>query len=326
MEVPVLLNNATVNTRVPRSLSPNAWRWRAILGGTSARFGCTALLLIAAVLKAYQLFTDPALGMLHGSHWLQAALVDYELLLALWLLSGIGLRWGRRIALVTFLGFGYYAFFLGLSGKASCGCFGKVHVNPWWTFGIDAALTFLLIIWKPQRREDSDSDSGYLQFTGRVCLIVAAVSAVIGVPALSLAVRRPGLDSSIESALAHSRFVLLEPEKWTGKPFLLTDYIDMTERERLSHGSWIVVFYRHDCPKCQQAHPQYERLAEQVRSADEETNIAMIELPPYGPSVLATIPFCHHGRLNESKEWLITTPAEVRITNGRVIAASWGWR
>jgi hypothetical protein len=59
------------------------------------------------------------------------------------------------------------------------------------------------------------------------------------------------------------------------------------------------------------------RVAEQLRSKNEGTHIAMIELPPYGPSVLAAIPLCHHGRLRDSKDWLITRPAEIRVISGQ---------
>jgi hypothetical protein len=323
MEAPVVLNDTTTGAGTLNPLHLNARPWKTTLGSAFARFGCAALLLIAATLKMYQLFTDPGLGVIHGSRWLQTALVEYELLLAIWLLSDVGLQWGRRIALVTFLGFGCYAFFLGISGASSCGCFGKVPVNPWWTFGLDAALVILLFVWKPRRvRDDFKPASGYVQFTARVFLVVAALFAVVGIPVFSFAVRSPGSDLSIESALANSRFVLLEPENWIGKPFPLTDFIDISERERLSRGSWIVVFYRHDCPKCQQALPRYKRLAEELISANEDTHIALIEIPPYGPAMLSTNQLCRLGRLNDSKEWIITTPAEVRVTNGRVIAAN----
>ena len=306
---------------VPESLYEDSWRWNSVLARVFARFGCVTLLLIAAALKMYQLFTDPGLGVIHGSRWLQTGLIEYELLLAIWLLAGIALHWGRRVALVTFLGFGCYAFILGISGASSCGCFGKIQVNPWWTFGLDAALVVLLFFWKAQPvRDDFKPASGRLHFAARVFLVVAVLFAVVGIPAFSIAVRPPGSDLSIESALANSRIVILEPETWIGKPFPLTGFIEIPERERLSTGSWIVVFYSHDCPVCQQALPGYKRLAERLLSAKEDMHIALIEIPPYGPTVLSVNQLCCLGRLNDSKEWIITTPAEVRVMNGQVVA------
>ena len=125
MEEPVVLTSTAVDAGNLESLHTSARRLGDILGRLFARFGCAALLLIAAVLKAYQLFTDPALDALQGSRWLQIALVEYEVLLALWLLSGVGLQWGRRIALVTFLGFGCYAFFPRRDGTWASGNWGN---------------------------------------------------------------------------------------------------------------------------------------------------------------------------------------------------------
>jgi hypothetical protein len=215
MDAPVVLNDTTASAVAVDPLYLDARHWRITLRIAFARFGCAALLLVTAALKAYQLFTDPSPGVLHGSLWLQVGLIQYELLLAIWLFSNVSLQWGRRIALVTFLGFGCYAFFLGISGKSSCDCFGKVHVSPWWTFSIDAALVILLYIWKPRRvSDDFEPDSGYVRFTAGVLLVIATLFAVIGIPALSISVKPPGSNLSIESALANSRFVLLEPEKW----------------------------------------------------------------------------------------------------------------
>src|SRR5438270_5056315 len=104
------------------------------------RFLCAGTLLAAALLKTNQLFTDPGLGLLYGSRWRDAALAEYELALALWLLSGFRLRSARRLALLTFTTFGAYALYLGVSGESSCGCFGKASVNPWWTVALDALL------------------------------------------------------------------------------------------------------------------------------------------------------------------------------------------
>jgi hypothetical protein len=323
MEEPAVLTSTAVDAGNLESIPTSALRLGDILGCFFARFGCAALLVIAAALKAYHLFTDRTLAVYHGARWRQTALVEYELLLALWLLSGIGLQWGRRIALVTFLGFGCYAFYLGLSGKASCGCFGKVQVAPWWTFGIDAALVVLLSVWKPMRvRGDLELASGYVAFSARAFIVIIALFAVIGIPALLIGVRPAGLDMPIEGTLPNNRIVVLKPEKWIGKPFPLTEYIDMVEREQLSRGSWIIVFYHYDCPVCQQAIPAYERLAEQLQSAKKDTRIALIEILPYGPAALSSNFLCRPGRLNDSKEWFITTPTEVRITNGQVTAAN----
>ncbi len=287
--------------------------WRVTLAGPCARFGCATILLAAAALKTYQLWTDPALGVIYGSSWLQAGLATYELLLAVWLLCGIGLHWSRRVALVSFMGFGCYAFFMGVSREASCGCFGPVRVKPWWTFGIDAALVAALLAWKAAR--EGPCTRRAFSLGGLTMSLVACASI------LSLVVWRPGSAPSAAASLGDDRLVVLEPDKWVGKSFPLTPYIDMVEGEPLSLGSWVVVFYHHDCPKCQRALLHYGQLAEDLGERDERTRVALIEVPPYGPAAVPPHRLCRLGRLRDAKEWLISTPAEVRVADGRVLAA-----
>lgn len=291
----------------------SASTWRVVLGSVFARYGCAALLLVAALLKAQLLFTDPALGVTHGWRWLQAGLVEYELLLAAWLLCGVGLHWGRRIALVTFVGFGCYAFFRGVSGEASCGCYGRVAVSPWWSFGMDAALALSLLVWKPPRGKANGGPAhGRIHFTIPACLALVAALAVFAIPLLLIADWHPGSGS----------FLLLQPEEWIGKPFPLVDDIDVAEGEQLTQGPWILVFYHHDCPKCRQALRRYQRLAEQLQRRGDGTKIAWIEVPPYGPEDGLSAGLCRRGRLSERKEWIMATPAEVRMRDGLVTAAT----
>src|SRR5262245_1148149 len=123
---------------------PVAARWGIKLRRGYVRFTCVIVLVLAAVLKGYQLYADPALGVLYGSRWLQAALVEYEMMLGMWLFSGVALPWARRVTLVTFLGFGCYSLYLGAAGHSSCGCFGQVKVNPWLTLAFDTVMIVLL--------------------------------------------------------------------------------------------------------------------------------------------------------------------------------------
>ena len=115
----------------------------------SPPFGCAAILIIAATLKTHELVTNPALGVLYGSRWPHAGLIEYECILAGWLLSGFRPAWCRGVSLVSFAGFCCYSLYLALSGTASCGCFGQVRVNPSLTFTLDAGLLVLLWRWRP---------------------------------------------------------------------------------------------------------------------------------------------------------------------------------
>src|SRR5690606_34396314 len=67
-------------------------------------------------------------------------LIAFEAALALWLLVGIWPQWGRWIPAACFAVFSMAALYQAMSGATSCGCFGKVKVNPWITFGMDVLL------------------------------------------------------------------------------------------------------------------------------------------------------------------------------------------
>jgi hypothetical protein len=43
------------------------------------------------------------------------------------------------------------SFRLGVYGQASCGCFGKIAVNPWWAFAIDCIAVLALLCCRPTR-------------------------------------------------------------------------------------------------------------------------------------------------------------------------------
>ncbi len=294
------------------------WPIRLLTKGTIARFSCAAVLLTAAALKAYQFATDPALGVLHGARWLSVGLVQYEVALALWLLSGIWPTRLRNVALLTFVGFASVSVYLGFTSAASCGCFGRVHVNPWLTAGLDSLLAILLWCWKPQQVAQYANPKGMLRGVAAVALLIVVVAAG---PALST-LTRYRLSEYAAGVAANADIILLEPEKWVGNRFPLLPDIDIGER--VADGSWLVVLYRHDCSHCQAVLPHYEQLAADGGYVPEAFRIALIEVPPYGADEVSRQGFSEHGRLNDDREWFVTTPAEIVLRDGQVIEARTG--
>lgn len=105
---------------------------------------------MAAGLKIHALAVDPlSQDGFVTSPWLHLAMLEVELLMGLWLISGFEARKAWRVALVLFLGLSAISLYQGLTGQASCGCFGKVQVNPWITFSVDTAAVVLLFRFKP---------------------------------------------------------------------------------------------------------------------------------------------------------------------------------
>jgi len=322
LDDPVIATPAMVDGRVPERPHPVELSWSALLRGIVPRFGCAAILIIAVALKTHELVTHPAPALLHGSRWLTTGLVEYEYILAVWLLSGFRPSWCRRVSLATFAGFGCYALYQAMSGAASCGCFGHVRVNPWLTLTLDAGLAVLLWRWDPYLGGACRELSAGLALWTRIpsSFRIAMGLAILGVPTLAIAGWGGGTRATIEESLANERLVVLEPEQWIGKRFPLFDYIDIGEY--LATGSWILVIYHHDCPKCREAIGKYARLAHDSKQADQDVQVALIQVPPYGTIGPIANPIRWRGKLSDRKEWFVITPSEVRITHGQVTAAS----
>ena len=81
--------------------------------------------------------------------WLQVAAVQFELLLAVWLVFGRRQPAAWLTAVVTFLAFAGLNLRAGLLGQASCGCFGSIELRPWSALGVDVAVLVILLVGRP---------------------------------------------------------------------------------------------------------------------------------------------------------------------------------
>ena len=103
--------------------------------------------------------------------------------------------------------------------------------------------------------------------------------------------------------------ILLEPEKWVGKDFPLSPFIEPTEvRERLKTGEWTVVLYHHDCPKCRETIEQCELAG--------QNNVVVVEVPPYG---IRHTDFSLYARLTDNLDWFVSSPVVIMLNQYRVL-------
>ena len=109
------------------------------------------VLLAAAGLKLSGLEVSPyaQFGWLSTS-WVQLAAIEWELVLGIWLISGLYARVGTYAGVFTFLTFGIVSCYLGIVGQASCGCFGTVEISPWIAFAVDVLAIGVLLIGYPR--------------------------------------------------------------------------------------------------------------------------------------------------------------------------------
>jgi len=288
---------------------------------TTTRILTAGVLLSAAVLKGYQLSTEPVgAGGILSNRWLLAVGVEIEIILAAWLLSGFQKRLSWQVAGAVFAVFSMITLYKGVSGESSCGCFGKVEMSPWHTLILDVGVLAALIAFRRQAgRGESRSRFGRLRLSAAVVL-AAAGCLTAGV---SIASYQPATLSDDGVIIGDDRFVVLEPDRWIGKPLPLLSHIDAGAK--LGEGRWTLLLYHHDCPHCREALPKIRKLARTFSSTSEtersQGRFALVEMPPYCPKdspARISDADCTIARLSNKRDWFAVSPTLISLEDGKV--------
>jgi hypothetical protein len=277
-----------------------------------------------------------------NSRWVLVGVVEMELFLSFWLVGNVWPKTTWAAVLACFAAFSCVSLYKALSGYASCGCFGRVPVNPWYTTTLDLAIILSLLRWRPTRGESWGifgrvtgwgrsrfseyhtamvGENGTVPVSSRACVMgVVVVWLAVGLPAAyAMTSYTPTTLSNSGQIIGRYKTVVLEPKTWMGKPFPLLDYIDVGET--LKNGNWLVVLYHHDCPRCLEMIPRYEDQARQSANDPNAPCVALIEVPPFGAPEALPISSdspCVLGQLSDKKEWFVETPAVLLIRSGVV--------
>ena len=123
----------------------------------------SVFLLAASFLKLRDFGTPNALFDIAPS--LEFGLIQIEVLIALWLLSGWKTVAAWFCTLCLFATFAGASLAMIVQRKATCGCFGSVDFNPAWVFVIDiVAISLLLIVGRIENQRVVDDSSDRLGF------------------------------------------------------------------------------------------------------------------------------------------------------------------
>ena len=136
--------------QVTASMAPgHGWRAPVI------RYVAGLVLLATALLKILGTSVSgvPAIGWL-SSPRVQLTVIQGELFVAVWLLSGYVQRSAWLAAFATFLTFAAASGYLGWIGQVDCGCLGPIRASPWYMFGFDIAAVAVLWTARPKLRPD----------------------------------------------------------------------------------------------------------------------------------------------------------------------------
>ena len=123
-----------------------------VMGYDTVRIAVGGLLLVAAGLKGYQLWSEPLIttGLL-TSRWFLITVVEVEVLLGMCSLAAFVpfLTWFATLS--CFTSFAAVSLAKAVLGEVSCGCFGRVQIHPWFVFAFDANAVAALLLFPPHR-------------------------------------------------------------------------------------------------------------------------------------------------------------------------------
>ncbi len=279
------------------------------------------ILLTASALKTHELATRPTAETdLLTSRAFLVVVLECELVVALWLVSGFLPRLARAVALACFLCFFTVALYQAGRGEASCHCFGTVRVNPWFTAALDAVVIGLLVHWRPLRFERGDGLT--LKISGSCLFLFVIAGATAG---LTMNGDAPAEIDNDGEFVGDGKVISLDPERWVGKRFPLLKHIDIASE--LDWSRWIVVLYRRDCPVCRKEIIRFEQMAQASILNPGSPRIALIEVPPYsGESIVTPDTPCALGSLRKDKNWLVETPVIFSLEDGYVLQSRFALR
>lgn len=302
------------------------------------------VLLVAAVLKTHQLLTEPTISKSFWESWLFFVIqIPLETGLGIWLLTGLFRKTAWLLGLFAFTVFISVTAYKGMIGIESCGCFGKVEVNPWITLAtIDLPLLFAMLVFRPKDCKFLPPPWPSARHFFSVFVLTVVILAAL---TLTLVFNRPADVTDKHVVVRAGDWVkrpsqtVFDPEP--NKPPRQTQAADQNEpapdpgiqqwemfqyidiADSLRSGLMILFFYRHDCPTCHEAIPLYDQMARDLQLNSEAIQIAFIEIPPYGSDEDNSIPEdtpALKGRLDDSKQWYnLTTPVITVLLEAQVV-------
>jgi hypothetical protein len=287
------------------------------------------VLIVAAVLKIHHLLTEPIISKGFWESWEFFLIqIPLELGLGIWLICGLFRKAAWMVAVLSFGLFIVVTLQKGLIGAESCGCFGRVHVNPWVTLSVIDIPFFLgLVIFRPK---------GYKLLPppwppkGRFFGVAIPTFIVIGVIMPVLIFNKPPNKTDKYEVVKPKEWIRKEPtsekqrgEKQVSEEWSMLKYINIADSLRSNIA--IVVFYNTECDACHDAIALYDQMGRDMAGNEDSIKFAFIEVPPYGSEQDSFVPVdtpCLRGRLDSSKDWYMQTPLVVVIHDGLVVK-SW---
>lgn len=317
------------------------------------------LLIVAAALKAHEVLT------VYFPSWREQGIweswefflvqIPVEFALGVWMVSGLFRKAAWLVGTVAYFGFIGVTLYKGLTGAESCGCFGRIEVDPWITlFTIDIPFALLLAAFRPKGLKllpPPWPNVGHA-FAAAVPIFAALIFSTPLLVAFrpdfikpedwtpQTPVTRPAPEPDkpavIGPAVVVEPIPEPEPPQETPEPkpgpepepeveappqWPWLEHIDIAEQ--LTEGIVVVYLYHHDCSICADSVPKYEAYRnEMTEMGVEEIKIAYVAIPPYGKAGTGPVPpdtTALTGKLTDQRKWAITSPFVVALIEGSVV-------
>jgi hypothetical protein len=274
--------------------------------------------------------------------------IPLEFALGIWVLSGVFRKASWLAAVLAFFAFIIITLIKGLLGFESCGCFGQIHVNPWYTLTlIDIPFFVLLLIFRPKGEKLLPPPWPHpfhalaaavpaLGFMAIAAPILVAFRPEFKKPEQWTPVQTPIKPPRIQTPADSQPQPPQPQEPQTQEPMTQIppaepveteqvqpvplwpwlQYIDIADQ--LKTGITVILMYHHDCPTCAQMVPLYDKYArEMAQQGEQGLTIAFVAVPPYGDNgpVPDDTP-CLKGRLSDKEKWAIMSPYVVVLIDG----------
>ncbi|MGL6196374.1 MAG: MauE/DoxX family redox-associated membrane protein [Thermoguttaceae bacterium] len=280
------------------------------MGNRIIRYAIAAVLIFAALAKTHMLSTSPTLpvsgwlGLLE-TRWVQIFTVEFEILWALLLIFNPFPRlvWHGTTALFTAFAI-ISAARWGWLNEKSCGCFGKIDVNPLYTAVFDAVIVGMLVLFWRKTEEVRHIRVSFWNFVLSWLLIAVPLGWVM------VSFRASEIATSGE-IVGESKVVILNPKGWLRQRFPLLDYAETDVN--LAEGSWQVVLYGADCKECRTHLEEMDRDAERVILLE----IHGQKQNPIQKSFAGSR--WTWGSLDSQRDWYVETPTVVTLHDGIVV-------
>ena len=265
------------------------------------------LLIVAAVLKLNQQ-VDPSwfIETSVPGFWMNLAGLFFDFFLAAAILSGFRRNLVFVVSGVVFAIYAYLNLYFHYVDQ-DCGCFGKWTPEPIQMMAIDGALAVLLFAccWKCGKFTAGTRTQGLAT--------ACSLAALVAFSALYLQANNPGNLLADDTGFGHhnsesGEIRLLDPSKWVGGPFKLTEStVPAIEEES---ATFFIV--SKGCAKCEKLIDQIV-LRKKTSHSNEKIVIVNIDGPIHNPGFGIVT-----SHLDLSKRWYCKTPTAIEVENGTV--------